>query len=879
VWIATAMMWSLYQGGRPVSHDHTVHYFEAWQLHHDMLAHGKLFGFSQRWFAGYPVSYLYPPGAALWVNAVYALAFGALSFSQAYAAAFWLFHVFTGLAVYRFGRLVGGPVVGLLAAVVCLTDLSDFRMGGWAYTAEYGVWPQALSLDFGLMALCSLPAIAKAAPPRSAGAVSLEGRGVSALAAFGLWMGLAIVTHPIQLVVLGILLLAFALAAAFADGVRGATALFRLLVAYGLALLVAAVWLVPFLSTRDETKAMGLWWDSTYEMGKGLLALDALPGTLGYVLAFGVLALVVMLRTREFVLLLTALMALCIPALSNATFIDELHLPMLSAVFTKLQFVRLSSMVKPFWFVLAAYFAVAAFAHGRKLIDGGAHGPTSYARSALLAATVGLLTLPVLVPMGQAYWLSHVRKTLVTESDRPFVRDRAALQAWLVQHLPKDGFYRVGVFSGQDHDLLDLGTVIDRPIYKRGFTPASNFIYQMQGRDQATLDAVNLRFAISKLALPSEQFEEIERFGPFIVYRYRRWQPQPFKVIRGQGEIALQRFGDEEIVLRAARGSSGTLRLNVSYFSRWRAYRDGVRVPITLTYLRADPEQTGFITVPLAPGTYRFAFEPTLGDRAAPWLGALGVLVCALLIFAERRGRAGALLRPLGRIEGVLDRWSEPHRSRLRLALLWASAGGALALALGLALWRPPLVVRGRSVLDDRTGALRRDIRAVRYDFLENLGRASANIEYHDSNQPCLRQGDRFVCRTSQGELDNERYVASSPASIEEYTMVRCIRARPQNDSLLSITFPDVPVGSAIVGYYGIERAGRLMNKQRPVDLQVMLENHVVYSGSTEADNKMHWFQIPMAGVRSRRTHVVFSVSADNVYKRYFCFYAQMVDL
>ena len=61
----------------------------------------------------------------------------------------------------------------------------------------------------------------------------------------------------------------------------------------------------------------------------------------------------------------------------------------------------------------------------------------------------------------------------------------------------------------------------------------------------------------------------------------------------------------------------GVLRLNVSYFSRWRAYRDGKRVPITLTYLREAPEQTGFITVPLAPGRYRFVFERTLGDQLA----------------------------------------------------------------------------------------------------------------------------------------------------------------------------------------------------------------------------------------------------------------------
>src|SRR5690606_12080696 len=108
-----------------------------------------------------------------------------------------------------------------------------------------------------------------------------------------------------------------------------------------------------------ETNQMGIWWSTTYEMGKGLLGLDVLPGTLGYVIAFGVPALVLMLRTRSFLLLFSALLALIVPAVTNSTFVDELHLPMISEAFAKVQFIRLSTMVKPFWFVLAGYFVVA----------------------------------------------------------------------------------------------------------------------------------------------------------------------------------------------------------------------------------------------------------------------------------------------------------------------------------------------------------------------------------------------------------------------------------------------------------------------------------------------------------------------------------------
>ena len=109
--------------------------------------------------------------------------------------------------------------------------------------------------------------------------------------------------------------------------------------------------------------------------------------------------------------------------------------------------------------------------------------------------------------------------------------------------------------------------------------------------------------------------------------------------------------------------------------------------------------------------------------------------------------------------------------------------------------------------------------------------------------------------------------------------MVRCIRARPEQDALLSISYPDVPVGNAIVGYYGIERAGRLMYKRRPVEFRVMVEGKNLYDEKTQSDNKMHWFEVPLTGMKGEWVSVVFSVRADNISKRYFCFYAQMVDL
>jgi hypothetical protein len=80
------------------------------------------------------------------------------------------------------------------------------------------------------------------------------------------------------------------------------------------------------------------------------------------------------------------------------------------------------------------------------------------------------------------------------------------------------------------------------------------------------------------------------------------------------------------------------------------------------------------------------------------------------------------------------------------------------------------------------------------------------------------------------------------------------------------------------VGYYGIERSGRMLRLTRPADFRIEVDGEPVYVGATTADNKMHWFNAKVGGP-ARRSTVRFTVSAANVYRRFFCFYAQMADL
>jgi hypothetical protein len=866
-WVATTMLRDVFPGARPISHDHTVHFAKAYQLHEHFLPQWRLHGYSHRWFAGYPVDYLYPIGTDLFVNVVHTLGLGLLRFNQSYGVAFWLFHVLTGYAGYRFGRLIGGPHVGLITGFLMITDMSTFRFGGWAYTIEYGVWPQALSLIFALLASVRVPEI-------------YAGRSWRPVAVFGLLMGVAIVTHPIEIIYLGVLLLAAVIAGLFSPRIHTAAGTLRLLIAYGLSALVAAAWLLPFLATRKQTTPMGVWWDSTYEMGRGVIALNGFPGTVGQVLALGCFAAVVLLRSRQFILVLTALCALLLPLLSGSTFVDELHLPNLSSAFSKVQWLRMSTMAKPFWFAMAAYLAVACVRWALALVPAKAGEEparmprSSYVREVLFGMIVAFITLPIIVPACQSFYTSNILKTLETETDRARDTDRAALVEWLKKNLPHDGFYRLCVNTGHNHDLLDLGAELSVPIFKRGFTPAENFIYKVNTEDSAVMEAVNVRFMIAKKYMPEDDYEELVNFGQYRVYRFRRWQPQPFVITQGSGDVKVERFEDDEMVLRAAPGSKGKLRLNVSYFPRWKAYRDGKPISLWTSPLKEAPTNTGFMTVWLEPGVYRFVFELSLLDRLSAPLSILGILIALLLIAADS-GRAGWRARFTALSDRALvplEALSAPRFAGLRRAGL---AVVALAFVIGVvsvASWTPPLA------LEELHGAF---VKRVRFDFLEGLSSGRALITYPASERRCRRVNDRFICRTPEGQLDNEKYIASTPAEIEEYRMVRCIRFRPEEFSTVKLTFRGIPAGDAIVGYYGVERAGRLMRLKRPVDFRIFVNGEPAYEGATEADNKMHWFSAPVGrGPTGERTvDVNFEVSSLNITKRFFCFYAQMADL
>jgi len=190
---------------------------------------------------------------------------------------------------------------------------------------------------------------------------------------------------------------------------------------------------------------------------------------------------------------------------------------------------------------------------------------------------------------------------------------------------------------------------VPRPFYKIWITPTGHFKYNIASGSNEALRAVNVRFALSEHPLaPRADFRLVQIFdGKLWLYEFRDWNPVPFE-IKGEGAVELTQFRDEDIELRAGPGAHGLLRLNVTYFPKWRATRDGVPIPIASVPLDGV-ENSAFMQVELLPGTYHFHYQKGASDYLGTVLCLLGVTGCVLLANWERLFRAGfPLARPAG---------------------------------------------------------------------------------------------------------------------------------------------------------------------------------------------------------------------------------------
>jgi len=843
--LAFAILPEAAMGRRPVDHDHTVHFFKAWNLWENFIAEGRLRGWSHLWFAGYPAQYLYPIGTDLFVGFVKYATFGALSLGAAYGVAFFLFYLFKALAIYALARVSVGAWAGLLAGIFYLGDEGSFRFGGWVYTAVWGVWPQGLSITFGLFAMACLPGI-------------LKRRSWWPVIAFGLFLGMALLTHPVQIIhfaLVGPVALLAAMLASDVDGKRLSGA-FRLSIGYLAGIGIASVWIVPFLSVSEFSEKYGVGWRTLYETGSDLYELHFIDGSWVFATALGVVGLVVLLFSRKTIQTFIGLMTFVLLSASATNILADFNFVELSDSFKFVQWQRISMLLKPFLFIAAGAAIVQVVTLLADRFDTASDDERSPVSRWSMAARI-FVVLSLVLPLSYGF-VDTVRKkqflrNLTEVQQRP---RRAAIekfvkwanQEWDDREVP---FYRVAAYvSHDDHSFVDVGVRIPMPMYKTGFMPAAIYRHKPKAKSVETFEELNVRYVLAPRKLPARSYELVEDLGQSTyVYELKTWKKDPF-VVHGNGEVELVSWADEEIVLRAAEGSSGRLQLNVSYFDRWRAYRDGEALEIATETSSAD-KYLGFMSVDLAPGTYRFAFERQAPELWGWILFVLGLGLIALLVLFEL-GKPALFGRAKALLQDVID-WIEIFEDWQKPALARAAFAGLVAIGLtvsALAYWTPPLYKDKKSP-------------GVIYDFTDHLARA----DVFEGTRRCGHVLGRHHC----GDNEWEHVYATFRDVGDDWRT--CVWAHPpKSNKPLKIRFRDVPRGGQIEGWYGISASGQV-RQNWPVKFSVAVDGIELDELTTTDDEKRYTFALDVPE-GDDEMDVTFDISADNNARRHFCFRA-----
>jgi len=617
--LTTAMLFPAVRGDWPVGHDHTVHIFRIWQLEQNIRLHGTPWAWTNRWFTGCPTAVVYPVGADFFVLAVRAFSLGKLAIHQAYGVAFWLFYFLYGYAVFYFTRhAFGSRAAGIIAAILLLSDPGNNEVGGWFWIVDAGVWTAALGMVPALIGLIQMAALLQTPTPTRAAAVAI-------------CLGLGLLCHPLIALFFAI---AFALLCAcrFVTGERTPwrAAAVWVGIAFGCGLLIASFWLVPHLAARPYIASLGAPGLRLEEIGTRISGGTLFPRMWWLAIGFGFVGSLWLVLTarRSLPLFAGSFVFLCV-TLTSSTFVEWFGPAVTSWANQRMIFLRLLMLLKPFWYAAGAFLLVSSAQNvNRSLRTAEQHSTLSRPKGwhrviASVAAFIflGVFVAPVLFYSLKSYLHDEVLRPTQWHSQRTDLTDRAIFVAWANMQ-PRTQFFRICHGFGEDeHSLTDLGMEIPQPLYKNWDTPTGDhFKYDINASSNAALRAVNVRYIIAEHPLERPDFIPEQIFGRLRLYAFRDWNPQPF-VVQGKGEVQLEQFSDESITLRALPGCSGLLRVNVTYFPKWRVTHDGAALPITAAPV-SDVEKSAFLEVPLSPGVYRFRYKRDVTDY-------LGTLLCA----------------------------------------------------------------------------------------------------------------------------------------------------------------------------------------------------------------------------------------------------------
>jgi hypothetical protein len=610
-----------------LSFDHAEHCFKAYHFWTEMLARGRLKGWSHVLNFGYPSGELTPFGPELWVALFRAATLGLLSWTRTYALAFAGMSIFATVALFVFARRFFGVAAGLVAAAIWILDTGGWYQGGWFWFAWLGVWPVTLAMSFTLLALVKLSDVL--APERG-----LHRRGDVLWAA--LWMTASLVTHQLAIVVYPVAVPALLLGAMLRDErlPEGAAARFAGALALGVGM--AAFYLVPMFARNGLTQDLGVRGYSLEELGHRLVELRLFEHGWALILVLALVGGVVVVRSRSVAGPFFVVCGAAFVLLSSDILISLFHAERVTRSILKLECQRMLLVAKLFWFPLAGLGAVTlfrqAFGAPRGSGDGGVLARLSPGRRLACVVVVAALGAPLLRPMALHVYQTQVTKEVQVRNHDSIWLDLKAFLEWSrVERESTKELYRIAYFINNQHDhIVSLSPVFNQTmLYKVGYTSAQQFVRFPMSSEPELYQALSVKYLLSENETSDGRFAPVRTFGQLHVYRFTGYQPQhPFTLV-GDGQVELEQFDPELIRLRLRGVAPGSrLKLHVARFPRWEATLDGRTLPISPA-TAYGMDYPFLMEVPAGDGELVFRYV----RRGPDWAG-LGLTWLALLGFA-----------------------------------------------------------------------------------------------------------------------------------------------------------------------------------------------------------------------------------------------------
>lgn len=623
-------------GEMPVSQDHAQHLLATSVFVDDMVAHGHLFGWSERIGSGLPFGDVYGTAVYLVTGLLSIITLGLVPIDVSYAFGMILVWGVPALALVAWVRRLGGGVGACLIATLALvTDPGGNREGGWGYSMFIAVWPQHFATGLFFLALLRLHALSERPTwRRLGGAVLLTG--------YAVW------AHPMNA-------LNFALACPLLLGVLLMTRrqgdadqpqrLVWLLVALVVSVLIAGGWIAHMAGASSEVNGYSAHWESLEEIARGMLTGSPFinhPVLLCLPALLGVFATAV--SRRPFHIFSLALFIALLVVGSMDLLIDlDLGLHKYSPL---VMYRRFSMTVKPLWYAYVGCGVLLLQVGWSHLRERWQTSPLSPRRAAVVAFIVA--------PLIWSLWVS-LPWLVVSPSSRPLTARRAGVADELVELQRQLEAERASHRGGplrvaQWRQPGQIGEYELIPIALAGYgylptstPPCQTFSNFNAGRHLETMRWLGASLFISRSPAALADSIRVGTYGPYHLYRVKGAADHPVR-LNGAGEVEVVHWSPMRQTLKLSGVDSGSkLVLGFPPYHKWHA-RQGDRE------LTIETESAGhgykFVRIGgLEDGELDIAYRDTWLEIA---LFTLAVLLTCLALWALFRVDAPlpSLLRP-----------------------------------------------------------------------------------------------------------------------------------------------------------------------------------------------------------------------------------------